>query len=76
MVFSSFFFIDFREREKEGEREGEKHRWETETSVSCFLHVPQQGTKTTAKVYALTRNRTHTLLVCGAVRASLATAKR
>lgn len=46
-----FFFNLFWERERE------KHQRGRDTSISCFLYVPQAPIKPTTEVYALTRNR-------------------
>ena len=43
--------------------EREKHRCERDTLVSCCLYAPFLGIEPIAYVRALTRNRTHNLLV-------------
>ena len=60
-----FSFIDSGERGREGEREGKKHRCERETAIGYLLHSLQLGTKPATQAWALMRNRTCDLLVCG-----------
>ena len=53
-----------RERKREKEKESkEKHPCERQTSICCLLPGPRMGIEPATQTCALTRKRTHDLLV-------------
>ena len=53
-------------RRRKGERERKRNiDVRKKTSISCFSHMPQSGTKPATQAYALNCNQTCDLLLCG-----------